>query len=280
MINPLEIGKTLLGNLDKVGIVLLVVLCGYLWWKTYSLESEAQEARVAAQNQLAELSQVIQENNGTWSRLAQENGEALSLLQTSSAQLAQMIQDRNEEITSLTTAVATIRPITVRVIQGAGASQTEQEPVEPGQPTRDRVDFDTTHEDFVRIHGYTLTHPAEANLSVEYTRSINFTVVTTQAEDLSWRSYVESDMPGLQIGEIESRVNPISRPQEQRRWEQDIEIGVFGAGAVTGNAGTFGAEVGYDFGAVTIGINAGGVTYPGSTDLLVGGRITIAPFDL
>lgn len=280
MINPLEIGKTLLGNLDKVGIVILVLLCGYLWWKTYSLENEAQEARVAAQNQLAELSQVIQENNGTWSRLAQENGEALTLLQTSSSQLAQMIQDRNEEITSLTTAVATIRPITVRVIQGAGATQTEQEPVEPGQPTRDRVDFDTTHEEFVRIHGYTLTHPAEANLSVEYTRSINFTVVTTQAEDLSWRSYVESDMPGLQIGEIESRVNPISRPQEQRRWEQDIEIGVFGAGAVTGNAGTFGAEVGYDFGAVTIGVNAGGVTYPGSTDLLVGGRITIAPFDL
>jgi hypothetical protein len=278
--NPLEIGKTLLKNLDKVGIVILLILCGYLWWKTISLQNHAEEARVEAQNQIAELSGVVRENATSWSRLAQERNDSIDLLQAQLPALATLIQQRNEEITSLTTAVATIRPITVRVIQGEGASQTVVQPVEPGLPSRERVDFDTTQEEFVRIHGFTLTNPAEANLSVEYLRAVNFTVVTTQQEDLSWRSYVDSDMPGLEIGDVQSRVNPISRPQEQRRWEQDIEIGVFGAGAVTGNAGIFGAEVGYDFGALAVGVNAGGITYPGSTDFLVGGRITIAPFDL
>jgi hypothetical protein len=275
--NIVEIGKTILKNLDKAAIVILLVLCAFLWFKTISMEQQAQDATTDHNNRMAEMSKVVQENQETWSRLAQERSDSFQRLNEILPELAETIRQRDEQIMALTRATASIRPIVVRVVQGSGAEQSEEPGETPEAPARARVTFDSTYQEFARIHGFTLTNPAEANVSVEFVRPINFVVTTTQAEDESWRTYIQSDLPGLEIGQIESQVTPIVR---RRGWEHDIEVGIFGAAAVTGNAGIFGAEVGYDFGSITVGVNAGGITYTGSTDFLVGGRVTIAPFDL
>lgn len=275
--NIVEIGKTALKNLDKIGIVALIAICVFLWFKMISLQRQAEDAGVNYRNDIARMSQVVQESNDTWSRLAEERGDGLDRLNEMLPELAETIRQRDEQILQLARATASIRPIVVRVTEGNGANQSE-EPGEEGQPPRARVTFDSTYQEFARIHGFTLTNPAEANVSVEFVRPVNFTVATTQAADRSWRTYIQSDLPGLEIGEVESQVSPLA--VRRRSWEQDIEVGIFGAAAVTGNAGIFGAEIGYDFGGVTVGIDAGGITYPGSTDFLVGGRVTLAPFDL
>lgn len=269
--------KEILKNWEKVLIVALLIVVLILGFRSCAQDHQAESARVEYQNEIAELSRVVQESNDTWSRLAQERSDSFDRLNEILPELADTIRQRDEQIMALARATASIRPIVVRVTEQTGANQSEEPGETPGAPSRARVDFDTTHEEFVRIHGFTLTNPAEATVGVEFVRPVNFTVATTQAEDLSWRTYIQSDYPGLSIGEIESQVTPIVR---RRGWEHDIEVGIFGAAAVTGNAGIFGAEVGYDFGAVTVGVDAGGITYPGATDFMVGGRVILAPFDM
>ena len=253
-------------------------MCGFLFWQTKQIRSEAQEARVTAQNQIAELSSVIEEDRQTWSRLAQERSDAVEVLRDQIPELAQLIRDRNEEITHLTTALARFRDIRVVVTEQTGASQT-QVPSESDDPERLRVDFDTIHQDFIRISGHTLTTPPEATVQLRFLRPVGFTVVTTQQEDLSWRTYIHSDWDGLEIGDIESQVNPITTPAMRRDWTQDFSVGVFGAGAVTGNSGIFGLDINYDFGSVEVGVLGGGIIYPQGVDFMIGGRASMAPFD-
>lgn len=278
-----EIFKIVGKNLDKALIAILIVVCFFLYFKTRQVEEREVEARIEAQNRIAELSEVIRENETTWSRLAQQAQDTESMLHDlhdSIPALSELIEQRNEEISSLTRAVATVRPIHVTVDANSGAEESRETSNDPSAPERLRVDFNTILNDVIRITGHTLTNPAFAEVEVDFTRPINLTVVTTQAEDLSWRTYIESDWPNLEIGNIESQVNPFSRPADQRRWEQDLSISLLGGAAVTGNAGYFGVELEYDFGPIEVGVGVGGISYFGSTDFTVGGRIGVSPFDL
>lgn len=281
--NIVEVFKLAAKNIDKVLIVALLVVSLFLYFKMRDVENREIEARIDAQNRIAELSEVIRENEATWSRLAQQaesTDSILSELNESVPRLSELINERNEEIATLTRAVATVRPVHVVIRENEVANQSVEIPVDASGSERVRVDFNTVWQDMIRISGYTLTNPALAEVGVELTRPVNLTVVTTQAEDLSWRTYIESDWPNLEIGEIESRVNPFARPAERRRWEQDVSISLFGGATVTGNSGYFGAELEYDFGALEIAVGAGGISYLGATDFMVGGRIGLAPFDL
>lgn len=269
-------------NWQKMLAVLLVVLLGYFWWKVESLKDQADDARVDAQNQIAELSRVVRESNGAYSRLAQQaesSSSILATLQERNQQLASIIEQRDEQILQLTTAIGHIRPVNV-VVRPNEISQTVIPSEENPEIIRRRVDFDTTHEDYLRISGFTLTDPAEANVSVQYTRPINFTVATTQSEDGSWRTYIESDLPDLQIGQIESRVNPIQIRSTVRRIEQEIELGIGSIVSTNGNSGALYAIAGYDFGAIQVSVNAGGILSTSGLDFGVGGEVLIAPFDL
>lgn len=261
-----------------LGVVLAAGVIGLQFWQQQQMSRRAEEARVAAQNALAEMSGVMEENNSTWSRLAQERSDLMALLESRNSELADIIRERNEEIQNLTTAVANIRNVHIVVRPESGGHVEETVETIEGE-TRSRVDFDQVHEEFIRVSGHTLTNPAEAEIDLEFVRAVNFTVVTTQLDDLSWRSYLSTDFPGMTIGEIETSVNPLSRPAESRGWERDIEVGVYGSGAVTGNYGSFGADIGYDFGPVDINVDLGGIVYPGGTDFVVGGRVGFAPFD-
>lgn len=254
----------------SVLLALSAIFSAFMFFQKEQIKKQGEEARVSAQNRIAELSRTIEETEGLWSRLAQEREADMDELRRSNEALANLIKERNEEITALTRAVATLR--TVRVI--------DREPEQSEEEGRSRVDFSETYENFWLVHGYTLTNPAFAEINIEFARPANFTVVTTQQEDLSWRTYVTSDIPNLQIGEIDSQVNPISRPQEQIPWHHGIFLGVGGLVSVTGNSGAAYLEGGYDFGDFEASILGGGIAYPEGVDFSLGINLRLNPFAL
>lgn len=274
MFDMTNILKKIVDNLDKIGLIVIAISAAFFWWKMTSLQSQQEEQRINLQNRIAELSRTVEEGNGTWSRLAQERSDSLQRLSEILPQLAETIRQRDEQIMALARATASLRPITIRVTEGSGANQ-QQETGQSGQD-RIRVNFDATHQETVRVAGFTLTNPAEANVEVSLVRPVNFVVTTTQLPDRSWRTYINSDWEDLQIGNIESQVTPVER---RRRWEQDIEVSILGAAAVSGGSGMLGLGLGYDFGAVDVSVIGGGLIANQGLDLMVGANIGIAPFD-
>lgn len=273
-------------KIKNIAIIILIVLLGasggfgvYFFIKGKSIQSDAIQARVDAQNRIAQLSHTLKEGEGTWSRLAQEKEAELDDLRERIPELVTLIEERDEEITSLTEAVGRLQNVRV-VVDSGNVTQTPEEPTEPGQPERTRVAFDQIWNDFMRIHGFTLTNPAEAEINVDYTRPVRVSVVTTQQEDLSWRSYISHNISNLEIETIESIVNPLARPQEESHWYENIMLGIGGSVGVQGQMGTAYLFAGYDAGDWDLGITLGGIFTSNGVDFAPGLEFRFAPFSL
>lgn len=268
---------------DKLKTIFLIILgillaisifiSGFLFIQKQSVEKRESAARISAQNRIAELSKTIQENDDTWSRLSQQNQIELNQLTDENSNLSELIKQRDQRIIELTKATATIR--TVRVVVH-DAQQTEPE------PGRLRVDFDQVVDNFWHINGFTLTNPGEANIELSFSRPAHFTVVATQNPDLSWQTYITSDIPNLEIQNIDSTINPLAIQTDdvlQKHWYDGIYLGIGLAVAVTGNSGFGNVEIGYDFGNIELGIQGSGIAYPGGVDFGVGANIRLNVFD-
>lgn len=273
-------------KLKNILIIILAVLAlgggafgTYFFLKTKAVVQRETEARVSAQNTIAQLSRTVKEGERTWSRLAQEKEIEISGLNEDLEDALSRIRERDERITTLTEVNAALRG--VRVIVRPDNVHQSPEPSEPGEAERVRVEFDQVWEDFMRVSGFTLTNPAEAEIHVDYTRPVRISVITTQRPDLSWDTYVSTDIPNLEIGDIQSQVNPLSRPQEVSRWYENIYVGI-GAGIGGGtNAAGFGLiEIGYDFGDMEIGIFGTGIGYDGGASFGGGFTFRLNPFAL
>lgn len=193
-------------NWTSIGLGILVLILSSLGVFLFSKYSEEQKARLEAQNRIAEQSEVIRESQQTWSRLATQYEDLDRRLSEINEDLSKKITKRGEEITSLSTALTKIRPIVIRFPE----ENIVQEPQENG---RIRVSFDRT-EDPVRIHGFTLTDPAEAEVSVEFVRPLRLTSVITQRPDGSWNSYFDTDWENLEIEQVSTTVNPLPQTVE------------------------------------------------------------------
>lgn len=250
-------------KIKDVGLIVLAVLLavslgfgGYFFFRAKHIQERETAARVDAQNRIAELSRTLKEGERTWSRLAQEK-DASNIENEYLTQLINdaldAIRERDEQITVLNHTIANFRPVRV-VVEPGNVTQIPDET----DPERVRVEFDQTWEDFMRISGFTLTNPAEAEIQVDYTRPVHLAIVVTQREDLSWNSYVSHDVPNLEIETIDTTVSPLSRPQEETKWYEGIYAGFgFGLGRELsgGSVAGFGLlELGYDFGDFEFGL--------------------------
>lgn len=274
-------------NTKKIGLlvggILLAALVGYAvfsFMHIRNLNAAHAQQVVEAHNQIAALSQTIQENATTASRLAQENDAQMAQLQAQNHDLADIIQSRNEQIASLTQVIANFHPIHI-VADGTHATETT---VTEGATTRSRVDFDQTHSDYLRVTGHTLTNPSEATIDIAFTRPLHLTVTSTQTPDGEWRTYATSDYEDLQIGQIDSSINPHvaaqSLTERQHHWYDGFEVSVNGAIGTSGHAGGLGLGIGYDFGPASIEVTGMGLVTPSGGDLLLGLRAEMNPFDL
>jgi hypothetical protein len=269
-----------------LGLFLIAVVIMYILFLFLSLRKENEvhaHDLVDARNQLAELSRVTQESETTWSRLAQEREDAAQTLRETNSDLESLIQSRNEQISQLTTAVGQMRNIRVTV-DSSHPDETGQIQQTQSDDGRVRIDFSQNYHDLLSISGYTLSNPSFADLNISWLRPINFTVVTTQTEDGGWRTYLSSDISDLQIGDIQTTVNPrvvsTTIQQQQSRWYDGFEIGLMGGVGTTGQSGMLSLMLGYDFGPVSFGIQGTGVVYSSGGEAIIGLYGMINPFDL
>lgn len=256
------------------GISLLAIISSLIFGfaKNAELEKERQ-ARIQAQNEIARLSVTEQETQGVWSRLAQEQQNIKEQLAQNNQVLANLITERDEQIISLTKAVGRIRNVRV-VVDRPNVTETQQ--TSPDGTSRLRVDFDQMHSDFIRIAGHTLTNPAEAEISLEFPKPLELTVVSTQNPDLSWRTYVESNWQELEIQNIESSIHPLE--QNKKQWFENIFFGFSGMTNTDFNGGFAAVDLGYDFGIFSFGPSFGGAFTSDSGVFLFGLRAQINPF--
>lgn len=201
-------------NWVSIIIGLIVAALGAFGIGQFIRGNQEEARRIEAQNQIARMSEVVEEKDGVWSRLSEQQEDVIERLREQNSGLAELIEQRNEQIISLSDTVVRMRDVRV-VVRPQNVTQT---PVD----NRIRVDF---HEevDPVRVEGYTLTNPAEADLTVGFTRPLGLRTTITQAEDGSWKTYVEGDWPNLEIEQIQAVVNPL--PIRERSFVENIVVG-------------------------------------------------------
>lgn len=252
-------------NWTSIGLGLLVALLSSLGVYLFSKYSEEQKARIEAQNRIAEQSEVIRESQTSWSRLATQYENLDSRLSEINQDLTDKINQRGEEITSLSSALAKIRPIVIRFPAESVSQESEGE-------SRTRVSFDESI-DPLRVSGWTLTNPAEAEVSVRFTRPIRLTSVITQRPDGSWSSYFDSDWEDLEIEELSTTVNPL--PQRQEAIRRGFVVGLSARMGIVRPIDSVGADLSllYESGTrrkFTLGPTVGFSTVDGNTRFQVG----------
>lgn len=203
-------------SLDWVKVIMGILMAGLAIFGIAQFTKAKQEeaARIAAQNEIALMSDVIEEKEGVWSRLSVQQEDIIEQLREENSDLATTIEDRDANILAMSEAIARFSNIRVVV----RPQNVVQEPVED----RIRVAF-TEEVDPIRVEGFTLTDPPEAEVTVGFTRPLQLRTVITQEEDGSWRTYIEGDYPNLEIEQIETVVNPF--PERGRTWVENISIG-------------------------------------------------------
>ena len=206
-------------GLDWAKVIMSVLLAGLSFFGIgmFMRANAEEKKRVEAQNQIARMSEVIHEREQVWSRLSVQQDDLLKVLKERNQELADMIEERDESILTLSQTIANFDPVRV-VVRRERVIQT----VDETNPERVRVQFDD-EQDPVRVSGFTLTNPAEAEVEVSFTRPLQLTTTVTQQDDGSWRTYVEGDWPNLEIEQMETFVNP--RPIRDREWPENIVVG-------------------------------------------------------
>lgn len=231
-------------------ITTLAAAFGITFGITQANNATAQEKlRIDAQNQVAQMSKVHQEDRDTWSRLAQQYTDLSQRMQQQDSNLNHLIESRNEQIQSISNTIANMRPVHIIT------NNVTQTPIPGPNGERIRVDFDEMHENYIHVHGYTLTNPGAADLTIEFTQPLHLRTTITQARDGSWRNYVTTNWPDLQISNIETVVNPLI--VHPRQWFQNILFGTSLNITTSFNGFDGSLYVLYDFGQFAIGPNVG-----------------------
>lgn len=246
-----------------IGIILVLLsLAGVSFGVWSSVKKNEEEARrVKAQNELAKLSEVMKEKENSWSRLSQQQEDLINLLKQRDSKLVELIEKRDEQILVLSDAIVKFRPTTIVIKEPSDINQSEQD-------DRTKVEFQKD-QDKIRVSGFTLTNPPEAEINFSFIEPLKLRTVVTQSEDGSWRTYLESDWDGLEIENIDTVVNPL--PLKEKSFLERFSVGI--SAHVNSDFDTVigTANILYDFDSFEIGPS---VSYS------IGDSGTLAPFGL
>ena len=253
-----------------VGILIgiIVAALGAFGVSQFVRGNQEEARRVEAQNEIARISEVVDEKDGVWSRLAQQQEDAIGILRKDNSDLADLIESRNEQILTLSTAVATVRDIRV-IVRPEHITQTETE------AGRTRVDFEE-EVDPVRVSGFTLTDPPETELTVGFIRPLILTTTVVEAEDGSWKAYVQGDWPNLEIEQIDTVVNP--QPITDRSFAENIIVGLDVSTSFQLDSVFADIYLMYDFGGIAFGPSIGVAVMEDEARATVGLKLQWAPW--
>lgn len=196
-------------DIVKIILAVLAMAMAAFGVVSYVKSTEEHKKKIEAQNEIARLSVVIEEKDGSWSRLSQQSEEIISSLESKNRDLADIVRERSETILSLNETIANFSPTKI-VVRRTNVTEVT---TGAGEEERVTVSF-AENVDPVRVEGFTITNPPEAEVTVSFTRPLRLHTAITQQEDGSWRTYVSGDWPNLQIENIETVVNPrLTRPR-------------------------------------------------------------------
>jgi uncharacterized protein YpmB len=251
-------------DIVKTILSIIIVILG-IFGVTYYLKSDKEsKARIEAQNEIARLSEVVTENETTFSRLSQQSDDIITALTAKNEELATIITSRDERILSLTETIANFEPTKIVVRQ----ERITETVVVDGSNERVRLEF-SEEEDPIRVSGVVLTNPSEIELAVGYMRPLRLQTVITQLADGSWRTYITGDWPNLRIENIDTTVNP--RLSEPRSFLESLSLGTMVSTSVKLNSFLFGANILYDItDSVSVGPMFGVATVQDNSSVIFG----------
>ena len=229
-----------------------------------------EDKRIEAQNKIAEMSEIFQESEDTWSRLSQQKENLIEELREDNEDLANKIEDQDLQIHTLSTIVAKFDKIRI-IVKRENVTQSPDEK----DPERKRVTFSQTV-DPIRVDGFTLTDPPEAELDVDFVRPLKLKTIVTQAEDGSWKTFISGDWPNLQIEQIDTTVNP--RTRKDRSLPENISIGGSLSTSTTLDSLSGDLNLMYDFGDLQFGPKIGITNIDDKTRFLVGLQMQYFPW--
>jgi hypothetical protein len=70
-----------------------------------------------------------------------------------------------------------------------------------------KVEFDQT-QDILRVHGYTLTNPPEANLEVAWIKDLKLSLVLTKDDEDNFRIYLDSNNSSIESADLKLVIDP------------------------------------------------------------------------
>jgi len=226
-------------KLLSVVLVALLVVGGVF----YGIERHANaKQRRELTNQIADLEGMVQEAETLYSHRSVE----VKNLKLKNEELNKIIKDRNEEAVALTEAVLKWKNKYIKVTKvSQSLSYTDPKRVEElakeliqceansnadldlisaceklWEYVRARVEFDET-QDPLRVYGFTLTNPPEAEINIEWIRDIKLSLVLTKDKNDLFRVYLDTNSPDLVPAELKLSVDPGIL---DRKWYEKIGV--------------------------------------------------------
>lgn len=189
-----------------LGIVVLVG-GGAFAWQNYQWSKQRRELN----NQLAITQGMQQETETAVSRLAIEREK----LKANNRELQQKIEDRDEEVLAKTQAEVKWKNRYFKSInaqqsvvdsEGNEIVPTEESP-QDACSARIKVDFQHEEEPLL-VTGHTLTNPPYAEVSLEWSRGLQLSLVLTKNDDDTFRVYLDSENSDVVPTELKLEVDP------------------------------------------------------------------------
>lgn len=261
-------------------VVLVLALGGFLLYQRKTFLEEKSELN----KKLAESEKLVQETKTSWS----SRGVEIENLKTDNKELQKIIKAKKEEVLAITNVALQwknryfeIKDAKQVIVDNSGSqpASISSECETCFSQSRFRVDFDQTKND-IRIHGFTLTNPAEAGINLEWVKNLELQLILTKGEEGSYRVYIDSKNNDFVPVDLTLKVDPSVL---NKKWYEKIN---FAAGASFGNSligntswgGSANLGVGY---LITHNLNLGlnvSILYTNNLYLFYGANVTWYPF--
>jgi hypothetical protein len=215
---------------------------------------EYDKTVVDLQNQAASMSKTIQDQQGLYEKLSLQESNVKGMLDVSNAQtkeLADQLSKAKQDLQSAVEVSLQWQHAYQAVVNG---TQTVVPPSASDNQSRMKVTFSKDFGTFV-VSGFTLTNPAEADLTVSQGTPLKLTIAMAQDSSKAWHAYATSSDPNIGLNIDLASVNPWI---DQPKWYQKIGVtGDVAAGSTSSGAGVLlGAGLNYSIGNIDIGPKA------------------------
>lgn len=201
------------------------MLVGYWWQRKVHLEEVNK-----LNNALAASQQLVKETQTAVSSRAFE----IEDLKAQNSDLQKVIKSKKEEVFALTDIALQwknkyfeIKDAKQTVVNEAGTqpASLSSECEDCFAKTRIKVEFDQTKDD-LRIFGYTITSPAQAQINLEWLKPLQLQLVLTKSEDGSFKVYLDekdrSQSSMIVPTQLTLKVDPSVL---SRKWYENIGFG-------------------------------------------------------